>query len=88
MAPSLGRRQVYKIIDVLLAADTGYARGAVFSRLPRAALPPGSLVVAFSPLLDGRFVEALSFLDGGAAYRVEPHAAGVRETRVEARRLG
>jgi uncharacterized protein (DUF58 family) len=59
LAPSLGRRQVYKIIDVLLNADTGYARGAVFSRLPRAALPPGSLVVAFSPLLDGRFVEAL-----------------------------
>ena len=59
LAPSLGRRQVYKIIDVLLTADTRYARGAVFSRLPRAALPPGSLVVAFSPLLDGRFVEAL-----------------------------
>jgi uncharacterized protein (DUF58 family) len=59
LAPSLGRRQVYKIIDVLLTADTGYARGAVFSILPRAALPPGSLVVAFSPLLDGRFVEAL-----------------------------
>ena len=59
LAPSLGRRQVYKIIDVLLTADTGYARGAIFSRLPRAALPPGSLVVAFSPLLDGRFVESL-----------------------------
>jgi uncharacterized protein (DUF58 family) len=59
LAPSLGRRQVYKIIDVLLSADGGYARGAVFSRLPRAALPPGSLVVAFSPLLDARFVEAL-----------------------------
>ena len=59
LAPSLGRRQLYKIIDVLLTADTGYARGAVFSRLPRAALPPGALVVAFSPLLDGRFVEAL-----------------------------
>jgi uncharacterized protein (DUF58 family) len=59
LAPSLGRRQVYKIIDVLLNADTGYSRGAKFSRLPRAALPPGALVVAFSPLLDGRFVEAL-----------------------------
>jgi uncharacterized protein (DUF58 family) len=59
LAPSLGRRQVYKIIDVLLTADTGYARGAMFNRLPRAALPPGALVVAFSPLLDGRFVEAL-----------------------------
>jgi len=59
LAPSLGRRQVYKVIDVLLKADTGYARSASFNRLPRAALPPGSLVVAFSPLLDGRFVEAL-----------------------------
>jgi dipeptidase E len=36
---------------------------------------------------DGAFVEALSFLDGGAGYRVEPHAAGVRETRVPTRRL-
>ena len=59
LAPSLGRRQVYKIIDAMLAADAGWARGAVFSRLPRAALPPGALVVAFSPLLDQRFVETL-----------------------------
>jgi len=59
LAPSLGRRQVYKIIDAMLAADAGWARGAVFSRLPRAALPPGALVVAFSPLIDQRFVEAL-----------------------------
>ena len=36
---------------------------------------------------DGRFVEAMSFLPGGAAYRVEPHAAGVRETRIEPRPL-
>ncbi len=59
LAPSLGRRQVYKIIDAMLSADAGWARGAVFRRLPRAALPPGALVVAFSPLLDQRFVEAL-----------------------------
>jgi uncharacterized protein (DUF58 family) len=59
LAPSLGRRQLYKIIDALLQSDIGYHRGAVFSRLPRAALPPGALVIAFSPLLDGRFVEAL-----------------------------
>ena len=59
LAPSLGRRQVYKIIDALLLSQAGYQRGAVFSRLPRAALPPGALVLAFSPLLDGRFVEAL-----------------------------
>jgi uncharacterized protein (DUF58 family) len=59
LAPSLGRRQVYKIIDAMLQADATWSRGASFRRLPRAALPPGSLVVAFSPLLDQRFVEAL-----------------------------
>ncbi len=59
LAPSLGRRQVYKIIDSMLASDAGWARGTVFSRLPRAALPSGALVVAFSPLLDQRFVETL-----------------------------
>jgi uncharacterized protein (DUF58 family) len=59
LAPSLGRRQVYKIIDTMLQADATWTRGANFRRLPRAALPPGALVVAFSPLLDQRFVEAL-----------------------------
>ena len=59
LAPSLGRRQFYRIVDALLRSDTGFARGAVINRLPRAALPPGALVVAFSPLLDGRFVETL-----------------------------
>ena len=59
LAPGLGRRQVYKIIDSMLASDAGWARGASFRRLPRAALPPGALVVVFSPLLDHRFVEAL-----------------------------
>jgi uncharacterized protein (DUF58 family) len=59
LAPGLGRRQVYKIIDSMLASDAGWARGASFGRLPRAALPPGALVVVFSPLLDHRFVEAL-----------------------------
>jgi uncharacterized protein (DUF58 family) len=59
LAPGLGKRQVYKIIDTMLASDSGWSRGASFRRLPRAALPPGSLVIVFSPLLDQRFVEAL-----------------------------
>ena len=64
LVPRLGRRQLYRIIDSMLSspvlADTGgYSRGASFRRLPRAALPPGALVVVFSPLLDQRFVEAL-----------------------------
>jgi uncharacterized protein (DUF58 family) len=57
--PGLGRRQVYRIIDSMLSSDTGWERGGSFARLPRAALPPGALVVVFSPLLDQRFVEAL-----------------------------
>jgi peptidase E len=36
---------------------------------------------------DGVFTEAVSFLAGGSAWRVEPHAAGVRETQVSARLL-
>ena len=61
LAPGSGRRQVYRIVDSMLASDAGWARGSAarFTRLPRAALPPGALVVVFSPLLDQRFVEAL-----------------------------
>lgn len=71
LAPSLGRRQVYRIFDAMLAADAGWAvparstgpgrppGGAALRRLPRAALPPGALVVVFSPLLNQHFVEAL-----------------------------
>ncbi len=68
LAPGLGRRQVYRIIDSMLASERGgtapasrsrSAFGTSVQRLPRAALPPGALVVVFSPLLDQRFVEAL-----------------------------
>jgi uncharacterized protein (DUF58 family) len=59
LAPSLGRRQVYKIMDTMLQANAASAHAASLARLPRAALPPGALVMAFSPLLDQRFVESL-----------------------------
>jgi uncharacterized protein (DUF58 family) len=65
LGPGLGRRQVYRIIDSMLASErgaagpAGSAEGTSMRRLPRAALPPGSLVVVFSPLLDQRFVEIL-----------------------------
>src|SRR5256885_14449556 len=56
----MGRRQVYRIIDSMLLAETGGGTSvAGVRRLPRAALPPGALVVVFSPLLDQRFVETL-----------------------------
>jgi uncharacterized protein (DUF58 family) len=65
LGPGLGRRQVYRIIDSMLASGrgdpgpAGSAQGISMRRLPRAALPPGALVVVFSPLLDQRFVEIL-----------------------------
>ncbi len=65
LGPGLGRRQVYRIIDAMLASErggagpAGVASGTSMRRLPRAALPPGALVVVFSPLLDQRFVETL-----------------------------
>ena len=68
LVPGLGRRQVYRIIDSMLASERGGAEpvlgsrsayGTSLYRLPRAALPPGALVVVFSPLLDQRFVETL-----------------------------
>jgi uncharacterized protein (DUF58 family) len=59
LAPGLGKRQLYRIIDTMLATDAGWSRGTSFRRLPRAALPPGALVIVFSPLLDQRFVESL-----------------------------
>jgi len=62
LVPGLGRRQVYRIIDSMLASErggAGPAQGTSMRRLPRAALPPGALVVVFSPLLDQRFVETL-----------------------------
>src|SRR5260370_39262547 len=68
--PGLGRRQVYRIIDSMLASERGVAgpgvsaQGTSMRRLPRAALPPGALVVVFSPLLDQRFVEILRDMRG------------------------
>jgi uncharacterized protein (DUF58 family) len=64
LVPGLGRRQVYRLIDAMLASErpssgSFSARGTSLRRLPRAALPPGALVVVFSPLLDQRFVETL-----------------------------
>jgi uncharacterized protein (DUF58 family) len=64
-APALGQRQQYRIIDTLLSSSGGGrgggrgSRGETFRRLPRAALPDGTLVIVFSPLLDQRFTETL-----------------------------
>jgi uncharacterized protein (DUF58 family) len=64
LVPGLGRRQLYRIIDSMVTrlgatGPIGSASSTSMRRLPRAALPPGALVVVFSPLLDQRFVETL-----------------------------
>jgi uncharacterized protein (DUF58 family) len=62
IAPGLGTRHYYRIMDLMLAAPgflAGQPLAAEITRLPRAALPPGSLILVFSPLLDRRLVETL-----------------------------
>jgi uncharacterized protein (DUF58 family) len=60
--PGTGLRHHYRILHMML---TDYraaglpARGTVLTRLPRAALPPGALILVFSPLLDRRMVETV-----------------------------
>jgi len=63
VAPGLGARHYHRLMDLMLADATltgPLSRGpALMTRLPRAALPPGSLVLVFSPLLDRRMVETV-----------------------------
>ncbi len=62
VTPGLGARQYYRIMDLMLlehARVTDPRRDTALTRLPRAALPPGSLILVFSPLLDRRLVETV-----------------------------
>lgn len=61
--PGTGRIQLQRLTDALLS--TGLYANAADKELPAMhpkALPPRSFVLAFSPLLDERFVEAVSAL--------------------------
>ena len=58
VAPGQGRLHLERLMELLVSGPTG-TRPDTLARLPRAALPPGSLIVAFSPLLDPRFIEAV-----------------------------
>ena len=59
LAPGHGERHFLRIAETILAGPPSGSRESRLDRLPRAALPPGALVLAFSPLLDQRFVETL-----------------------------
>jgi uncharacterized protein (DUF58 family) len=57
LGADIGRRQFYRILDaVLTAGDFETTPGTL---APRAALPPGAIVIAFSTLLDTEFALAL-----------------------------
>jgi uncharacterized protein (DUF58 family) len=59
LVPGLGDRQFFRLLDAIVVGRAGWSSGNDIARLPRAALPPGAAVVAFSPLLDPKFVETL-----------------------------
>jgi len=59
IAPATGQRQFHRIMDAMLAGPGGRNASSGMSRLPRAALPSGALIIVFSPLLDRRLVETL-----------------------------
>jgi uncharacterized protein (DUF58 family) len=59
LGPGLGRRHFHRLMDLLVSSHAGWERTAGLTRLPRAALPPGALILVFSPLLHPRLVEAL-----------------------------
>jgi len=65
LQPAMGERQLYRLIDALI--DTQVVLSYAWKDLeviPRRTLPPKSLVVAFTPLLDDRSLGALLDLRG------------------------
>jgi uncharacterized protein (DUF58 family) len=60
--PAAGDRQFYRIAEMMLAARHDSFVTPDIGRIPRTALPPGTLVVVFSPLLDPRGFGAISDL--------------------------
>jgi len=58
LGADIGRRQFYRILDAMLAAPQGYETTSG-TLAPRAAVPPGAIVIAFTTLLDTEFALAL-----------------------------
>ena len=58
LGADIGRRQFYRVLDAVLGAGDGY-ESTSGTLAPRAAVPPGAVVVAFSTLLDTDFALAL-----------------------------
>jgi uncharacterized protein (DUF58 family) len=62
LGPAHGDRQFYRIAELLLQARYDSWVTPDLDRIPRTALPPGTLAIIFSPLLDPRGLAALTDL--------------------------
>ncbi|WP_343601391.1 DUF58 domain-containing protein [Mycobacterium sp.] len=58
LGADIGHRQFYRVLDAVLAAGAEFESTAG-TLAPRAAVPPGAIVIAFSTLLDTEFALAL-----------------------------
>jgi uncharacterized protein (DUF58 family) len=58
LGADIGRRQFYRILDAVLGAGADF-EVTPGTLAPRAAVPPGAIVIAFSTLLDTEFALAL-----------------------------
>ena len=87
LGPAAGDRQFYRIAEMMLKARYDSFVTPDIGRIPRTALPPGTLVVVFSPLLDPR---AFGAADRPAPARLPAdrggHTAGRAARRSRARR--
>jgi uncharacterized protein (DUF58 family) len=63
LQPSMGRVQLYRIVETLIETEIAFSYAwKRIDLLPPRTLPPQSLVLALSPLLDGRVLDALTDL--------------------------
>jgi uncharacterized protein (DUF58 family) len=58
LGADIGRRQFYRVLDAIMGAGDGHET-TTGTLAPRAAIPPGAIIVAFSTLLDTDFALAL-----------------------------
>jgi uncharacterized protein (DUF58 family) len=58
LSADIGRRQFYRVLDAVLGAGSEF-EVTTGTLAPRAAVPPGAIIVAFSTLLDTEFALAL-----------------------------
>ena len=58
LGADIGRRQFYRVLDAVLGVRGGYET-TPGTLAPRAAMPPGAIVIAFSTMLDTEFALAL-----------------------------